>query len=83
MYKPLRRPYDYASIHACDERKNLGFDYREHIFEKTLSKQLFANEKTSSALKEIQKLIFFLIEEVKVLKTNNTFAVDKDYKMLN
>lgn len=83
MHKPLKRPYDYASVHACDERKNLGFDYREHIFDRTLSKQLFANTKIGNALKEIQKLIFFLIEEVKVLKTNNTFAVDKDYKMLN
>ena len=42
-----------------------------------------SNKKTGNALREIQKLIFFLIEEVKVLKTNNTFAVDKDYKMLN
>jgi hypothetical protein len=83
MYLPLKRQYDYASIHANDERKNLGYDYREHIFDRSVSKQLFANTKIGNTLKEIQKLIYFLIEEVKILKTNNTFAVDKDYKMLN
>ena len=36
-----------------------------------------------SILREIQKLVFFLIEETKVLKTRFVFSVDKDSKLIN
>lgn len=83
MFKPLKKPYDYSACHCQDVYTNLGFDYHDKIFEKTLSKQLFANPNTKSILKEIQKLIFFLIEETKVLKTRFVFSVDKDSKLIN
>lgn len=83
MFKPLKRSYKYVANHANDVYLNLGYDYRENIFKKTLSKQLFANDKSKKILTEIQKLIFLLIEEVKVLKTQFVFAVNKDSKLIN
>lgn len=83
MYKPLQRPYDYNIMHAHDDYKNLGFDYRENIFEKSVSRQLFANEESGKLLKEIQKMVYFLIEKVKLLKTRHLIAVDIDENRLN
>lgn len=83
MFKPLKRSYNYTAKHANDVYSNLGYDYRENIFKNTLSKQLFANDKSAKILNEIQKLVFFLIEEVKVLKTRFVFALDKDSKLIN
>jgi len=83
MHKPLNRPYDYAMLHSRDEIKNLGYDYRTTIFEKTLSRQLFANKKTAKLLREIQKMIYFLIEQVKLLKTRYLIAVDVNENRLN
>lgn len=83
MFKPLKRSYKYTANHANDVYSNLGFDYRENIFKKTLSKQLFANDKSKKILNEIQKIIFLLIEETKLLKTRFVFALDKDSKLIN
>ncbi len=83
MFKPLKRSYNYIANHANDVYLNMGFDYRENIFKKTLSKQLFANDKSAKILTQIQKLVFLLIEETKMLKTRFVFAVDKDSKLIN
>lgn len=83
MLKPLQRPYGFILNHANDDIKNIGYDYREHIFEKSVSKQLFANKQSEGILKEIQKLVYFTIEQVKLIKTRRFFAVDKDYNRFN
>lgn len=83
MHKALQRPYDFIINHANDDIKNTGFDYREHLLDKTISKQLYANKESASILKEIQKMLYFLVEQVKLLKTRHMFAVDKDYNRLN
>lgn len=83
MFKPLKRPYYYRAQHAQDVYPNLGFDYRDSLFSKTMSKQVFANKKNADMLMEIQKMVYLLIEEVKTLKTRFVFAVDKDSKLIN
>ena len=83
MYEPLKRGHDYGAKHWHDVYTNLGYVYRGNLFKNTLSKQLFANEKTGKILREIEKMIFLLIEETKTLKTRFVFAVDKDSKLIN
>lgn len=83
MFKPLQRPYNYNINHANDNYKNLGYDYREKIFKKSVSRQLFANSESSKLLMEMQKMVYFLIEKVKLLKTRNLIAVDNDENRLN
>ena len=53
------------------------------IFKKTLSPEIFANEKTRGMLDHIQKMVYMLIEEVKQIKTAISFAHDKNAKNLN
>lgn len=83
MHKPLKRKYSYIVDHALDNRKNLGYDYRENIFKKTMSNQLFVNPDSNKILTEIQKIVYFLIEQVKLLKTRYLISVDKDYNQIN
>ena len=63
--------------------KNTGFNYEGKIFEKTMSPLLFADPTRKSILNEYEKMIFFLIEKVKIIKTFYNYTVDKDYKNLN
>lgn len=83
MRKILNRPYDYSIHHSKDVYYNLGYDYRENILKKTLSPEIFANEKTRGMLNHIQKMVYMLIEEVKQIKTAISFAHDKNAKNLN
>ncbi len=63
--------------------KNTGFDYEGHIFEKTMSPYLFADPNRKDILFSYEKIIFFLIEKVKMIKTFYNFTVPKDYRNLN
>lgn len=83
MRRPLDLPYDYIISHNRDNYKNLGYNYRGHIFEKSLSKQVFANPENKKMIKSIERIIFWLVEEVKILKTQFNFAVDKNDKRIN
>jgi len=63
--------------------KNTGFDYEGKIFEKTMSPLLFADPTRRSILAEFEKMIYFLIEKTKIIKTFYNYTVDKDYTKLN
>ena len=66
-----------------DKLKNRGFDYRGRIFEKSMSPLLFADPTRKGILNEYEKLIYFLVEKVKLIKTFYNYTVDKDYTKLN
>lgn len=63
--------------------KNTGFDYKGKIFERTMSPYLFADDKRKDILNEFEKLIFFLVEKVKSIKTFYNYTVDKNYTNIN
>lgn len=66
-----------------DKLKNRGFDYQGKIFEKSMSPLLFADPTRKDILNEYEKLIFFLVEKVKMIKTFYNYTVDKDYTKIN
>jgi len=63
--------------------KNTGFQYEGKIFEKTMSPYLFNDPKRRDILLEYEKMVFFLIEKVKYIKTFFNYTVPKDYRNLN
>ena len=63
--------------------KNTGFDYKGKIFERTMSPYLFADPKRRDILNEFEKLIFFLVEKVKSIKTFYNYTVPNDYTKIN
>ena len=66
-----------------DRLRNTGYAYKGKIFEKTLSPLMFADPTRKDILNEYEKLIYFLVEKVKLIKTFYNYTVDKDYKHLN
>jgi len=62
-----------------DEVKE-GFDYKEVIFEKTLSNVIFRDPVKTSILKEMQRTIFGLIESVKQIKNFFNYTVPPNNK---
>ena len=63
--------------------KNTGFDYQGKIFEKSISPYIMGESKRREILNEFEKLIYFMIEKVKYIKTFYNYTVDKDYNRLN
>lgn len=63
--------------------KNTGFDYKGQIFKRSMSSYLFNDPKRAEILNKLEELVYFLIEEVKTIKTFYNYTVDKDDKSLN
>lgn len=63
--------------------KNTGYDYREKIFDKSLSPYLNADPTRRDILKEIEKMIQFLVDKAHYIKNFINYTVDKNYKHLN
>lgn len=63
--------------------KNLGFDYKGKIFEKTMSPYIFLDPTRRDILQSYEKMIFFLVEKVKMIKTFYNYTVPKDYTKIN
>jgi hypothetical protein len=63
--------------------KNTGFDYEGNLFKRSLSPYILLDNKRSSILLEMEKMIFFLIEKAKYIKTFVNYTVPADYRNLN
>lgn len=74
--------YDVPS-HRLDRLKNTGYKYEGTIFQKTMSPLIFADPTRRDILNEFEKLILFLIQKTKLIKTFYNYTVPKDYTKLN
>lgn len=74
--------YDTANS-RLNSIKNTGFDYEGKLFEKSLSPYILADPKRSDILKNYEKLIYFVIQKIKYIKTFYNYTVDKNYKHLD
>ena len=74
----------YKKVNSrLDNLKNTGYDYEGKIFQRSMSPLLFAEPTRASILGQLEKIVFFLVEKVKMVKTFYNYTVDKDYSHLN
>ena len=73
----------YVSRHTQDVFTDLGYDYRNSIFSKTISKPIMENSVNKGILNEIQKMIVYLIDSVKQIKLQYMISLDKNDRNLN
>ena len=73
----------HVSRHTQDVFTDLGFDYRQKIFEKTVSKPILENPVNKGILDEIQKMISYLVDNVKQIKLQYMISLDKNDRNLN
>jgi len=83
MYYPTKKSGRFYCTRHQDLYTDLGYDYRGHIFEKTVSPVIFGNKVNKAILSHIEPLILYLIETVKQVKTQFMFSLDKNDTRLN
>jgi hypothetical protein len=74
----VRLPYLYQAKHNNDEFLNLGFDYHGKILQKVTSAELWGNPLQTSMMGQIEVLLTFVIEQVKMIKKWMSIAHDRD-----
>jgi hypothetical protein len=79
----IRLPYLYQAKHQNDELKNLGYNYRGKILQKTTSRELWGNPLQTAMIGQIESLIIYLIEQVKTIKKMFSISHEKDSISLN
>ena len=78
-----RVSYYQHMIHIQDDLKNTGYDWRNNLFNKSLSTYLLADPKRQGILNQIQKMMVYMIDRVSMIKKAMNYTVDKNYKYLN
>ena len=73
----------HISRHTRDVFTELGIEYRNHIFSKTVSKPILENKINKGILNEIQKMIVALVNNVKQIKLQYMISLDKKDRNLN
>ena len=71
------------ATHTQDYFTDLGYDYRNHIYEKTVSPEILKNQNTKNILLSVDKMIVFLIDAVKQIKLQYLISLDKNDRNVN
>lgn len=71
------------ATHTQDYFTDLGYDYREHIFDKTVSPEILKNMNNKNILSYVGRMIVFLIDAVKQIKLQYLISLDKNDRNLN
>lgn len=78
-----RYPYYQNAKHKNDDFKNLGYEYRGKLLQKTTSPELWANPIQIPFYARIESLIVFVLEQVKMIKKIYSIAHSKDDLKIN
>jgi hypothetical protein len=74
----------YDAANSRREKLNgLGYNYKGNIFRRTLSSYIFVNSTRASILEKFETLVYFLLENVKTIKTYYNYTVPKNYRKIN
>ena len=71
------------ATHTQDYFTDLGYDYRGHIYEKTVSPEILKNQNNKNILLSVDKMIVFLIDAVKQIKLQYLISLDKNDRNVN
>jgi len=79
----IRLPYLYQAKHNNDEFKNLGYNYRGKILRRVTSHELWGNPLQTSMMGQIEVLLTYILEEVKMIKKWYSISYNKEDVNLN
>lgn len=71
------------ATHTQDYFTDLGYDYRGHIYEKTVSPEILKNQNNKNILLSVDKMMVFLIDAVKQIKLQYLISLDKNDRNVN
>ena len=73
----------YSEHHRYDNYTNLGYKYEQNIMKNVLSPEMFANPLNDILFRQVERLIEFLINQVKRIKLEYNFTLPKNSTQLN
>jgi hypothetical protein len=80
---PLKESlYDIAESQK-DNIKHRGFEYKDRIFEKTMSNFMFRSDQRKRMLAYVENVMYELIERTKMIKNHANYVVSKRYRNKN
>ena len=75
--------YHETDKHLYDKFTNLGYEFDNNILRNVVSPEMFANPVNDTPLRQIERMIEFLIHQVKRIKLEYNFTLPKNSKKLN
>lgn len=69
--------------HVFDNYKNLGYHYEGNLLNKVVSQEMFANTLNDIPMRQIERLIERMVNEVKQIKLHYAIALPKNSKLIN
>lgn len=69
--------------HRNDKGLQLGYDYSNTLFEKSISNYFYGEKKRVSIIKNIENLYVNLIDSVKSIKKTFFIAIEKNSRNIN
>lgn len=73
LFDPTENVYDVTA--SINDDAYTGFEYKEVIFQKSLSGVMFRNPRTAEILGQYQKVVFALVETVKQIRNYFNYTV--------
>ena len=74
----------YNATYSRNEKLNgLGYQYKGNIFKRTMSSYLFKDPTRAGILEQFERVMYFLVEKVKTIRTYYNYTVPKDYTKIN
>lgn len=83
MLKPNKKSSFYYISHVKDNFDDKRFDYHGQVLKHSLSPEMFNNDNQNTILAQMEKLINFLIDEVKLIKLHFSIAYNKNDRRIN
>lgn len=75
--------FDETETHFHDNYTNLGYEFDHNIMKNVLSPEMFSNPVNDTPIRQIERMIEFLVHQVKRIKLEYNFTLPKNSKKLN
>jgi len=79
----MKKSLYQATESRVEKINNLGFNYEGKILRRTLSNYLYRDSARAGFLDQFERILFFLVEKVKTIKTYYNYTIPKDYRKFN
>ena len=83
LERNVRIPELYDLHHFHDNELHQGYDYKNNILKRTLSKQLFKNDITNNFLLKLQDMVALMVDSNVILRNWFNHNVTKYYDKHN
>lgn len=72
-----------TELNQFNNYTNLGYDYRNNIMKNVLSEEMFANPANDVPIRQLERMVEFLVDQVKRIKLEYNFTLPKNSRLLN